>query len=145
MADVASFRLEGEEQLLAKIQEVINKTPRRIERSVYRRANRIITIAKQEYVPVEDSILKNSGFVDDPKTVAGMTTCRLGFGGASAPYAQAVHDHPSEHSPKSWKKAEASGVPVKFKPTGRGPKYLEKPFLNASSSFLSDLAQDLKL
>jgi hypothetical protein len=54
-------------------------------------------------------------------------TLSLFAGGPAAPYAVAVHEHLSESSPRSWKKAEASGHGVHWRTPGTGPKYMENP------------------
>jgi hypothetical protein len=46
-------------------------------------------------------------------------------GGPSDDYAQAVHEHLSQYSPPSWKKAEEEGRGIHWNATGTGPKFLE--------------------
>lgn len=46
-------------------------------------------------------------------------------GGPADDYAQAVHEHLSEYSPASWKKAEELGHGIHWNAAGTGPKFLE--------------------
>ena len=91
------------------------------------RAETISLDSKQNYVPVDRSTLQGSIHAEAPVIEGNQITNRVVAGGPAADYAEAVHEHLSEHSPASWKAAEASGNPVKF--TQGGPKYLEKPFI----------------
>jgi len=56
-------------------------------------------------------------------------TVAITAGGPATPYAIAVHEHLSESSPPSWKKAEASGKGIHWNAAGTGPKFIEKPLL----------------
>lgn len=95
--------------------------------------------SKAEFVPVDDSDLKNSGHVRPPFRGPGnLITVELVYGGTAAAYAIAVHEHPSTFSPPSWK-----GVTVQF--TTGGPKYLEIPLMQAVPTLARDLAQVLDL
>ena len=55
---------------------------------------RIMTIAKDEYVPVDKGPLKSSGHVATPNVSGQTAEITMGFGGPSAPYALAVHENP---------------------------------------------------
>lgn len=110
-----------------------------IGRALYRRAEMVMTDSKNNFVPVEFSTLRNSGMVHFPEVKGTTVSVMLSYGGAAQAYALAIHEHPSKHSPPSWK-----GVTVRFHPAGRGPKYLERPLMNAQRTLLRDLAQDLK-
>jgi hypothetical protein len=66
-------------------------------------------------------------------------TVRIVAGGASAPYALAVHENPSAHDPPTWK-----GKTITFGPPGRGPKFLEKPLRKIKGDLAQRLANRLK-
>jgi hypothetical protein len=66
----------------------------------------------------------NSGHV---VSIPNALRVELVFGGVTAAYAVAVHEHLSQFSPPSWVAAEGAGNRVQFHPSGRGPKYLERP------------------
>lgn len=61
-------------------------------------------------------------------------------GGPADEYAQAVHEHLSEHSPPSWVKAEEAGKGIKWNVPGTGPKFLE----NAARAALPGLPDRVK-
>lgn len=94
---------------------------------LYARGETIALDSKQNYVPVDKSTLQNSIHAEAPVIEGAQASVRIVAGGPAADHAEAVHEHLSEHSPPSWKVAEAEGRPVKF--TQGGPKYLEKPFI----------------
>jgi hypothetical protein len=70
-----------------------------------------------------------------PEVEDGRITCRVVAGGPAAPYAIAVHEHLSDYSPPTWRKAEESGRGVHFQVGG--PKYLERA-LNAFAPGAAD-------
>lgn len=94
---------------------------------LYEKGEGIALDSKQNYVPVDRSTLQGSIHAEAPVVEGNQITNRVVAGGPAADYAEAVHEHLSEHSPHSWKVAEASGRGVHF--TQGGPKYLERPFL----------------
>lgn len=110
--------------------------------ALYGIGQEIITDAQEHYVPVDLGVLKDSGMVGEPEYSAGEIAVSMGFGGAASDYAIAVHEHLSEHSPVSWKAAEASGHGVHF--TVGGPKYLERPFLDKAPHVDDELADALR-
>lgn len=121
----------GTDEVMAKLRRAPESVRNEVAAELYRQAEQVMGDSKENYVPVDHGVLRDSGFVEQPKIEAESISVRLGFGGVAKAYAIAVHEHLSEHSPFSWKKAEASGRPVKFSPPGRGPKYLERPLLAA--------------
>jgi hypothetical protein len=108
-----------------------------------------MTDSKQNYVPVAATLakggrrgakrgtLQGSGHVEEPVIEGGAVSVRLAYGGPAEAYAIAIHEHLSQFSPPSWRKAEMGGAHTTF---GRlvgsgvhfaqgGPKYLELPYL----------------
>jgi len=142
MAQPFQIKLEGEKKMLEAIQQIARKFPSVAKKALYTQAERIMSVSKDKYVPVDDSPLKNSGHV---VSVRDKLAVELRYGGVSAPYALAVHEHPSDHSPRSWKAAEAQGRPVQFHPPGRGPQYLKRPMDEAVKTLARDLAGIIKL
>ena len=61
-------------------------------------------------------------------------------GGAAAPYAIAVHEHPSDYDPPSWR-----GKTINWTVPGTGPKYLERPVHAAASKLGERLAKRVDL
>ncbi len=102
---------------------------------LYARGETIMGDSKANYVPVDQSTLQGTGHVELPVIDGEQVSVRLAYGGPAAPYAEAIHEHLSVHSPRSWRAAEESGRGVHF--TQGGPKYLERPYLTG----IRDLAQ----
>ncbi len=136
--------ITGGEALRQALLALADRGPKAAAAALFREANRIMTESKENYVPVHDAILKGSGVVELPEIIGDLITVTMGYGGAAAAYALAVHEHLSEHSPHSWEVAEAQGHPVQFHPTGHGPKYLEIPVTAARSGFDARVAADMK-
>lgn len=109
---------------------------------LYVRGEMIATDSKQNYVPVDQSTLQGTIHAQPPVIEGMQASVKVVAGGPAADYAEAIHEHLSEHSPPSWKAAEASGAGVKF--TQGGPKFLERPFLVALGDLGSWLATNLK-
>lgn len=91
------------------------------------RGETIMRDSKDNYVPVDKSDLQSTGHVEKAVIEGEHVSVRLAYGGPTVDYAEAIHEHLSIHSPRSWQVAEASGRGVHF--TQGGPKYLELPFL----------------
>ena len=108
--------------------------------SLIRQARAILDDAKNNYVPVGTGALRDSGKVDPPATSGDVTSVAITFGDSkTARYAIAIHEHPSSSSPPSWR-----GVSVTFNPSGRGPKYLERPFLDSVHEVAPTVAKAVK-
>ena len=99
-----------------------------------------MTKSKRDFVPVDLGNLRSSGHVEDPEFTRASVSVRLVYGGPSAPYALAVHEHPSDSSPPSWREGD-----VEFHPSGRGPKYLERPLLEAIPGLPVRLARRMQI
>lgn len=69
--------------------------------------------------------LRASGKVWPPDFDGRNIFVMISFGGPSIPYAIAVHEHLSEHSPPSWVASELYGDGVQWNVPGTGPKFLE--------------------
>jgi len=89
-----------------------------------------------EAVPIDTGTLKSSRFTVGPEDTSRGIEVTIGYGGAAAPYAQAIHEHPSDASPKSWK-----GKTLNFSRPGTGTKYLERPLNEARKGFTQRVAE----
>jgi hypothetical protein len=93
---------------------------------LYREGEGIMTLSKQEYVPVEYAVLKDSGHVQLPKMSSRGVSVTLGFGGAASSYAVHVHERifaPSGrlvHHPIG--QAKYLEVPAMLRASGMGPR-----------------------
>jgi hypothetical protein len=108
--------------------------------ALYEEGERIMAESKEHFVPVAHGTLRATGFVSPPQFENGEITVVLSYGGPAMPYAMAIHEHLSEHSPYSWRVAEQKGSGVHFKIGG--PKYLERPVLEAAPGFTDRVAAD---
>jgi len=145
MAVAVSIKTVGIGTLAARLREMGKKVPKSAGVTLYKFAGLVITRAKQVYVPVapDGGTLRGSGAVGKIMRSGNQVSVTMGFGdGPSAPYALAVHEHLSKHSPRSWKK---HGQDIKWNVAGTGPKYLEKPFLELTTggNLEQGLADDL--
>lgn len=129
--------LKGQEAMQRRIDRVISRFGDRLVGALYMRAEMVMTTSKRDYVPVDLATLMNSGTVHPPQRLGNSVSISLSYGGAASAYALAVHEHPSQFSPPSWRGT------VTFHPAGRGPKYLERPLMLAVSTLPQDLAADL--
>ncbi len=108
-----------------------------LKAGLYREGETIMTASKR-ITPVapDGGTLRASGFVEQPKVSKNAVTVELGFGGAAKAYALAVHEHPSKHSPPSWKNGVTWNV--------GGPKYLERPVNEAEQGFGKRVAKEME-
>lgn len=97
-----------------------------------------IMAESKDLVPIDTGTLRASGFVAPVRVRGPHVEVEMGYGGAASAYALAVHEHPSEHSPGSWR----SGVT--WSRPGTGPKYLERPALAASRGMGVRLGQAIE-
>lgn len=139
MSQLCKITLDGS-QIDANLRRIINSFSLRVDAALYKRCERIMTRSKESFVPVDFGTLKNSGIVLPPERKGKSIIVTLAYGGAAEAYALAIHEHLSSHSPPSWR-----GVTVHFHPSGRGPKYLEKPLMEATKTLAADLGSDLHL
>jgi hypothetical protein len=138
------LRVTGLEDIEAKLRALPEKALQAGTAELFQATEDIIGDSKENYVPVDLGPLRASGHVQLPERQGDSVTVRAGFGGAAAPYALAVHEHLSPSSPPSWRKAEASGRPVQFSPTGYGPKFLERPLLAAAPKLAQRIADAIR-
>jgi hypothetical protein len=122
------------------LKRIVNLHPKRVKKALRIEAEEIMTVSKRDHVPVDLGPLRASGTVGDVTRRGKTLSVPMQFGGASAPYALAVHEHPSDHSPPTWE-----GKVIEFSPTGRGPKYLEQPMRDAQPELPKRLAAHLDL
>lgn len=159
--------LKGEKQMQQRIQRIASKFPDKVKGALRIEAEMIMTRSKRDFVPVDLGPLRASGHVDNPVRVGKDISVKLSYGGAASEYALAVHEHPGPHDPPSWRdKGTASSSQreerfgegdrtvlhpgyvsydniVTFHPQGRGPKYLERPMMEASVNMTQRLATRL--
>lgn len=130
----------GARAFAARLNALTGRVPDAAAKSLYKRGNGIMSVSKRDHVPVDLGPLRASGHVTEPERKGHKVSVTLAYGGPAAPYALAVHEHLSEHSPPSWRHTD-----VQFSPAGHGPKYLEKPMMAALPTLAHDVAEDVRL
>lgn len=104
--------------------------------ALYREAWRIMTRSKEEFVPVDLSALKSTGDVGLPESAHGRVTVTLGYGG------------PAKTQTRDGKSVVGYAVVVHEDLQARhpvgGPKYLERPALEAAGGMGERLAADVR-
>lgn len=135
------MNIKGVNQMRAKLRRLAEKFPRLVESALYVEANIIMTKSKR-LCPVapDGGILRSSGMVHKPVRKGTNISVTMSYGGAANPYALAVHEHPSEYSPYSWRVAEMNGKGINWSVDGTGPKFLEQPINDAYPGMAGNLA-----
>lgn len=148
----ASFELHGEEEMARKLSDLAQKAPLKMSAALYHEANVIMTESKAKFVPVDTGNLRSSGKVDQPSWKGDTLSITLHYGDASAPYALAIHEHPSAASPPSWEGKPIEGIygvrtgaPWTIEGEGKGPKYLERPIRSAEKDLLDKIIKRMAI
>ena len=128
--------LKGNKKLIQNLRKMAKKSPKAAGSAIFREGEEIMANSKDKFVPVDLGALKDSGFTNLPVIRSNGATVTIGYGGAAAAYALAIHEHPSGHSPPSWKGS------VNFRVGG--PKYLELPFNEAIPGMPKRLASNIQ-
>lgn len=117
------------------------------DRAITNITNDIFTRADQ-LVPVDESPLRTSGHISIDRSSRGV---ELGivYGGAAAPYAIVQHEAMDFwHPPKPPSKQKSGGRqgtgPGPDPQTGRGPKYLERPFLEETKNLRQKIIAQIR-
>lgn len=118
------FTLEGMDDFLRRLDALDSGIGPASARAVKKEAETIMTDSKRNYVPVEDGVLRNSGYVNDPEVARDSVSVEMGYGGAASAYAVVQHEN------------------LNFKHRdGRSAKYLEKPLIAAMRGMDERLAK----
>lgn len=136
---LGSCEVKGDREMRRRLAALVTQFPQAIKKAVYFEAELIMADSKENYVPKDDGTLYRSGVVEPPVIDGINIYVKMGFGGAAADYAEAVHEHPSSHSPLSWK-----GKVINWSIPGTGPKYLEIPFRKAEKGMANRVAKSIK-
>lgn len=93
--------------------------------ALYLEAELIMTDSKQNYVPVDTGVLRNSGTVTKPVITNKSVEVTLGYGGPAADYAVVVHEYPPN--------------------VGQGKnKYLSRPLNKAERGLVTRVADTMR-
>ena len=140
--------IEGVERMQAKLRAISRGVDRDAPRALFGIGQVIMARSKREFVPVQGpgkkgnrnpaGALRASGIVQQPVGTGKLTSVSLEYGGPSAPYAAAIHNHPSGASPPSW-----NGKTLKFYLGGDRTGYLSKPLMEAVPALPRQLGKSI--
>lgn len=130
-----TMTVEGSLEVRKVLQELGNQAPQALRGALYDEAVGLLGEA-DKLVPRRDGILAGSKFQRD--TSDGI---EVGYGGAAAPYALAVHENP--RSGKTGGIGPSGQKYKKWAAVGQW-KYLETPFKSRVSGFASRIAASLR-
>ena len=125
------FEITGVEELRRILSVAGPQAPRALAGPLYRFARQYILLpAKQRFVPVVTSAIKNSLQIEGPTINGTVVTVTVGAGGQAAPYALQVHENP-----RAGKTGGVSPSGKKYRYWSRVGewKYLEKPAKEAAA------------
>jgi len=121
------IELTGFDELIRRLEALGDEAGEASAPALYAEANRIMTDSKTNYVPVDDGILRGSGYVAPPVVNGQDVTVDMGYGGAASDYALEQHEN------------------LNFKhPGGKQPKYLERPLMAAERGMAERMAPDIQ-
>lgn len=134
MAGAISFTLRGVQAMQSAIDAIAAGMIDDLVIAVREEAEEVMRRAKTEFVPINESTLMLSGFVNDVVRKGNDVMVDMGFGGDADEYAMTVHETPSKFDPATWK-----GVNVRF--NRGGSKYLERPLMEATQGMNDRIAK----
>jgi hypothetical protein len=140
ISDAINVTLHGDREVKEKLRQLGLRALPAGAQSLFESAENIMTISKDQYVPVETGTLKASGFVRPPETRRSTVTVTLGYGGAAQGYALAVHENP-----RAGKTGGVSPSGKKYKRWAQVGewKYLQTPVQNNAGNVVDKLKRDL--
>jgi len=130
------FKLSGVPEIMKALERDFESTSQALKAVVLNMAE---DIAKQsdQLVPVDEGTLRSSRTIDRTN-LGDRYQVTVGYGGPAAPYAIVQHERLDFWHPPKPPGKNSAGISGKgpVKPgRGRGPKYLEIPFLNLRKKF----------
>lgn len=121
-----TFELKGGDAFEAKLKLLGSAAVKAAAKSLYRSAGQVMTLSKDQYVPVKTGALRGSGDVALPEIEGNNVLVQLGYGGPAIDYAVVVHENlQAYHKPPTQ------------------AKYLETPLTQAIPQINQNLADDL--
>lgn len=121
-----SVEVKGVDVVFNGLQALIDRVPEAVASALYQEAEAIMTDSKANYVPVDTGVLRDSGMVSAPDMSGNEISVSMGYGGAASAYAVVQHERLDYHHEVG------------------GPKYLERPFLDAANNLEERLADRLR-
>lgn len=155
------FSLQGEKELQRAIKRAGDRVEDLLASGLFREAEGIMAKSKPE-VPVDQGVLRASGFVRKPKRAGVRTSVDLGYGGAAKSYALFVHEgtgpaagrspyFPPPEALKGWARRTLGDESLAFivaRAIGqrgtKGVKFLERPLRAAVNGMARRLAAHIR-
>lgn len=131
-----TVRIEGADDLARRLR-VAGARAMPICAGAVREIGEEIMGASISQAPIDTGNLRSEGKVYGPDISPGRATVTLAYGGAAEAYALAVHEHPSQHSPRSW----AGGVTFRFGKT----HFLSDPVKARQTRFGADIGRRIRV
>lgn len=88
----------GVNEVVAKLRQIASRFPDRVAAALYQEAQIEMTESKRR-VPVDQGVLRASGFVSPPERRGRTITVTLSYGGAADHYAIIQHENLDFHHP----------------------------------------------
>ena len=145
---VFTFKMEGLKETLNSLDKLGIDIKKATAAAVFSTAQAIAHKA-DELVPVDTGVLRATQDVSRQKSLTQKDyRSVISYGGPSAPYALAQHEeldwwHPPKPPGKS-KVGKRSGKGPVAPGTGRGPKYLEHPFLEETANWPASIVARIR-
>lgn len=92
-----TLEVVGTPEVMARLGRIAMGTPINAGASLYRVGESIMTDSKAHYVPVDQGVLRASGYVAPPVEEPGAVSVTLGFGGPAQAYAEVQHERLDYH------------------------------------------------
>lgn len=86
------LRFTGQTKAARQLQMAAQSGTPALATGLFREANIIITAAKQDFVPVDEGVLRGTGYAAAPEISGNRVSVEMGFGGPAAPYAVRQHE-----------------------------------------------------
>lgn len=87
-----NIQVIGATQFAQKLRRAQVAGPKVVLATLFQQAEKIMTVSKADYVPVDKGHLRGSGFVEPPVMTSQGGSVTMGYGGPAAPYAYIVHE-----------------------------------------------------
>ncbi len=149
-----TFKVTGIPQLRRELDRLGKRATKGLASAFFQIGEEIIGESKEKFVPVDQGILRASGFVELPKISGASVTVELGFGGPAGKgnvggnsntekvgYAIVVHENPRAGRTGG---VSPRGAQYKTWSTVGGWKYLERPFKRAQPRMPRRIAELLR-
>lgn len=145
---MASIQLDGLKDLQKALLATADQMADATAKGIYDMVNEIAKESSR-LVPVDTGVLRASRTVEVRRTLGGLgVEAEIAYGGAAAPYAVVQHErldfyHPPKPPGKSVVGGRSGTGPVE-PGQGRGPKYLEHPFVQQMDAMPENLMKRIR-